>query len=235
MNIYKIKWQSPKIQLFIQQITLWPYNWQPRVLTSFLWHVVIISYIKGQIMYCYMAIELLKIKWDLVTNLNVTSLFQLMSLFFNVCSISCTITILLGHFRLCTVPLDNSNAANKSRIVSIRFSKTGCSNMFTFTPVLDFYTDFLDVLWNIFVLLAPFCYMALFITSSVCTLFKIFWKSQRNFSWEKFTMWSCASNYPINCIWTTDWLTDSCVNCTMPPLLQVLILPKNKMSDWFKS
>jgi hypothetical protein len=45
---------------------------------------------------------------------------------------------------------------------------------------------------------------------------------------KKFTMWSCASNYHINGIWPIDLLIDSCVNCTMPPLLQVLILLKIK-------
>jgi hypothetical protein len=77
--------------------------------------------------------------------------------------------------------------------------------MFAFTSALDFYTDFMDILWNIFVLPAPFCYMALFITTSACTFSKKKSGNHKEHPREKkFTMWSCASNYPINGIWPTD-------------------------------
>lgn len=84
-------------------------------------------------------------------------------------------------FPVRTVPLDNSNRANKPRIVSIRFSKSGSSNMSVFVSVLDFYADNVDILWNIFVLPAPYYYMALFITSSAPTFSKTILEITKNF------------------------------------------------------
>lgn len=147
-------------------------------------------------------------------------------------SISYTITILLGHFHLCTVPLENSNAANKPRIVSIRFSKFGSSNMSVFTPVLDFYADIIDTLWTISYFLQHHVIWRFLLRHQRALSLKKNSGNHKELAREKkFTTWSCASLYPINGIWPTDWLTDSCLNCTMPPLLQVSILLKNKMSE----
>ena len=123
-----------------------------------------------------------KLKCNLFISVNVTY-----------CSSSCIITVLLGHFRVCTVPLDNSNAANKPRILSIQFSKTGSYNMSAFTSVLDIHADIMDNLWIIFVLPALFCYMALFITQSACTFSKKFWKLQKFHREKKFKTWSSFS------------------------------------------
>jgi hypothetical protein len=97
-----------------------------------------------------------------------------------------------------------------------------------------------QILWLSFrtfsYVLHPFCYMTLFITPSAPIFSKKNSGNHKELPFEKkFTMWSCASNYLINGIWTSDWLIDSCVNCTMPLLLQVLIPKKNKVSDWIKS
>jgi hypothetical protein len=53
--------------------------------------------------------------------------------------------------------------------------------MSAFISVLDVHADIMDILWIIFVLPAPFCYLAFFITQSACTFSKKSLEITKNF------------------------------------------------------
>jgi hypothetical protein len=176
--------------------------------------------------------------------LNLTYLFQWKSRFFNVMS------QFLQHptsswTQLCKVQLENSNTANKSKIGTLRFSKTGFSTLFSidicpwclrsyYGYPFERFRNLCTILWHgafYYAICVHLYQLSVDFDGGKTSLEQIPEIATNFFVGPSSECGHFASAYPINGI----RLTDSYVNSSMSPLLQVLILPKNKLSGWYKS